>query len=57
MCVEVKIFAIINVIWKVEGWLPGIGGRGRGNREPLFTGGGVSVSQEERVLEIDHTII
>ena len=54
---EVKIFEIINVIWKVEWWLPGVGGRGRGNREPLFTGGGVSVLQEERVLEIDHTTI
>ena len=34
-----------------------MGGRDRGNREPLFTGGGVSVLQEERVLEIDHTTI
>ena len=34
-----------------------MGGRGRGNREPLFTGGRVSVLQEERVLEIDHTTI
>ena len=57
MCWKSRFFAIIDVIWKVERWLPGVGGRDRGNREPLFTGGGVSVLQEERVLEIDHTTI